>query len=186
MKLPNKIYSTAAIFTLIALLLVVFLIYPTFRDIKHTSQEIVSGKEKTAFLYQQNKELDDFKKKYKDYEANLGAIDQLFIDPKNPVDFIKFLESTSSRLNVALDINVITGAKKESPAGSSDSSFQIYARGNFANVLKFAEQMETGPYLLVVKSLSIGKLTQEEGKEAKPLPGMVGAHFVVEVVTKPL
>lgn len=183
MKKQHTIYLTITIFLLISFLLIAFLIYPTLKDIGEASREISSSKDTITFLYKQSSELDNFKKKYQDYNANLKKIDDLFIDGKDPVDFIKFLEKTASDTNINLDINLTSDAKNGTAGNAISSLFQIYTKGDFLNILMFAQKLETGPYLVRVNNLSVNKLTQDNAQKSKS--SRTGANFSIEVLNRP-
>lgn len=178
MNLKNRIYSTFGLFVVITLLLVAFLIYPTFRDISEVSREILYNKEKTVFLHTQNQELDNFKKSFDSYQANLNKVENLFIDPKNPVDFVRFIEKTSSNLNLEVDINLVKDSTKEQTSNPQFSSFQIYTKGNFTSILEFSEKIEHGPYLLQINKLAL------DADHDQSASSMVGANFLVQVMNR--
>lgn len=183
MKNKNTIYSTLAIFLIVSFLLVAFLIYPTFKDITAASGEISSSKDTITFLYTQSAELGNFKKKYKDYDTHLKKIDELFIDSKDPVDFIKFLEKTAFDTNINLDINLTSNPKNGAASNAASSLFQIYAKGDFLNILRFSEKLETGPYLVKINNIAISELAQDNGKEKKS-SNITGANFLIEVLNQ--
>jgi len=177
MKTQNKIYSTSAFFVVTVTLLIVFLIYPTFRDFREKSREILYNKEKTVFLHMQKQELDNFEQNFKNYQANLNKIEKLFIDPKNPVDFIRFLEQTSYSLNLDVDINLVKDITKEQ-TNTQLSYFQIYSKGDFNDILEFFEKIENGPYLLQINKLTLDAGNSDESSS------MVEASFLIQVTNK--
>jgi len=183
MKTKNKIYQIIIIFLLIALFLVVFLIYPTLKDIKNNSKQILSNKGQLLFIDAENMELDNFKQGYKDYEPNLKKIDQLFIDPQNPIDFIKFLEKTASNSNISVEINLIPPQKNKNGDDPPTTFFQIYTKGDFLNILKFSERLEMGYYLIRINSFTIKKSDQSIGED-KSFSNRVDADFSIETINK--
>lgn len=182
MKVKNKIYFTSVIFALVCLILTLFLVYPTLKDIKNISDGIYSDKKEAALIYQQSNELDSFKKDLNSYKANLDKIDGLFIDPKNPVEFLKFLENTAYVSGVIVDINLVQNEKKTEVSNSLSSLFQVDAKGDFSSMLFFAEKLESGPYLARIQNLSMSKEVQV-GKDQKPV-NITSAHFLLEVLYK--
>lgn len=179
MRIQNKIYSTSTIFILTSLVLIVFLIYPIFKDIQKGFAKIPVNKQKMAYIYTESKELENFKKNLADYETNLKKADQSLLDAKNPIDFIKFLEKISSELNLDININLVSSKKEEK---SLNSNFQIHVEGAFQDIIKFSQRLEAGPYLLKINSLLINKDKQDE--KEKRFSGTVSAIFLVEVVNK--
>ncbi|MSU60445.1 MAG: hypothetical protein EXS52_00830 [Candidatus Staskawiczbacteria bacterium] len=100
MDVKNKIYITITLFSAAALTLIALLVYPTFKDIKNISGEILLKRVEASSMDFQNRALDNFKKKYKEYGSNLVKINQSFVDIKNPVDFIEFLEKTATESDI--------------------------------------------------------------------------------------
>ncbi len=183
MKTQNKIYTIVIIFVLIILFLIVFLIYPTLKDIKNGSKEILSNKNRAVLINEEIKELDNFKKNYDDYKPNLEKIDQLFIDSQNPIDFIKFLEGISFDSSIVSGINLVSLAGNETIDSLPVVLFQISAKGDILNILKFIEKLERGPYLIRIKNLTIKKSAQDNIKDGN-IYNEVDANFSIEVVTK--
>lgn len=175
MKNQNKIYIIITIFALIVLVLIVFVIYPTLEDIKNSSREILLDKSKVISINEQNKELDDFKKKYNNHNYNLEKINQLFVDSKDPVDFIKFLEKTANDSGIGTDIKLDISLSEKGFNNLPVAISNIFTTGNFLNILKFSEKLDTSPYLMRINNLTIKKSSQES---------MVDANFLVEAITK--
>ena len=93
MKRNNKFYITVSFLLIIVLFLIIFVIYPLVVGIINNSNDLISAKNNILTQETQIKEINKFKENYKIYQPNLEKIDQMFIDPSNPVDFIKFLEN---------------------------------------------------------------------------------------------
>ena len=178
MKTRNKIYILLIIFTTISLILILFLIYPTLTYINNGSQEILSYKKESILIDLENKELDNFKKKYKEYELNFKKIDQLFVDSKNPVEFVKFLENTAYHSSLKPNVNLLQSSK------SGVIVFSINVKGDFSSILTFSKKLETGPYLITIQSLSIKKSEAEVEAETdkEKMIHQVEANFSIEVI----
>lgn len=171
MKNKNKKYIILLIFIITIFLLVAFLVFPVMEDIKNGSEEILSNKARAIFMDKEINEIDSFKKNYKDYEPNFRNINNLFIDQKNPINFIDFLEKEASESGVKINIDIFL------PEKSENAVFKIYSQGNFLNTLKFLEKVERSPYLVKIKSITMRKLIGE-----KNLPNLIGVDFLLEVV----
>ncbi|MEK7659013.1 MAG: hypothetical protein AAB352_04085 [Patescibacteria group bacterium] len=181
MKSKTKIYIIIpATFILISLLLAVFLIWPAFAEIKKNSDETILQNGRENFIDEQNKEMENFKSNYKSYQPNLEKIDRLFIDPQNPVDFINFLENTTSETGVKSDISLaFLPASKSKPVSMPFVSFRISSKGEFLNILKFSNKLELGPYLVEIKNMEI-----KEEKGAGKDTAVLRADFLINVFTK--
>jgi hypothetical protein len=106
MKNKSKIYIILLIFALVSLFLVIFFIWPLFKEIERNSKDLISAKNNIVTLGAQINETENFKNNYGTYKPNLEKIDQLFIDADNPVDFIEFLENTASSSKITSQISL--------------------------------------------------------------------------------
>lgn len=183
MKTKTGIYTIIIFFSAVSIFVIVFLIYPALRDIENSSKEILSNKEGLNFINAQNAELDNFKKNYKDYEPNLKKTEQLFVNPKNPISLIEFLEKMASNLNIVTEIHLNYPANNENSNKTIATEFQISAKGNFLDILKFSEKVETGPYLIKINNLTIKKLDQNLDN-AKNSDNLVEANFLAEAMNQ--
>lgn len=183
METKHKIYITAALFVIVDFTLISFFAYPTLKDIESISKDILSKRIEAASMDFQNRELDYFKKKYKEYGSNLEKIDQSFVDVKTPVDFIEFLEKIATDLAIDFDVNLNTTSKKEESDDKSAVTFQIFAKGNFMDILLFSEKLEKGPYLINIKNLSVKRVEKDILNGASDSE-MVDANFSIETVSR--
>ena len=182
MKTKDKIYTIIIIFALIILILSVFLIYPAFKSIKDGSEEILSNKYKAIYINAETIELESFKKNYKNYKPSLDKIDQLFIDSKNPVDFIKFLEKVALDHSINADMNLIN-FRQETTNNFPFVFFQVSAKGDFPSILKFVEKLETGPYLIRIENLALKK-SKQEITEDEGISNRFDTDFLIGVATR--
>lgn len=155
MKPSNKIYIISSLFALASLLLLIFFIWPTSKEIEQNSQDLISAKNDIVTLDAQIAETNAFKKNYGNYKPNLDKLDQLFIDPNNPVDFIKFLEDTASVSQITSQISLPPFSQNSQQAAQNFILFQFASKGSFSGVLDFAKKVEAGPYLIELENLTI-------------------------------
>ena len=182
MKTKIKIYLLSVIFIIISLALIYFFAYSLFIDIKNSSEKILSDRSRVVTLQKEIKEVDVFKKNYDEYKPNLEKINSLFVDSKNPIEFIKFIEKIASDSSVLVDIN-LSSSQKGKTTDSNIAVFQVYAKGQFLNILRFAQKLETGPYLTKITNLT-AKKTLQDLTNGKGSLSLVEANFLIEVVTK--
>lgn len=176
----KRMYSIIAVFAVAAAALGAFLIYPLFTQIKSVSADILQKRGEIANAGVQNKELDAFREKFKDYEPNLQKMDALFIDAKDPLDFITFLEKVAEGSGVGISITLLSSQEKITGLWPS-LAFQISATGKYAGMLDFFEQLEVGPYLTRTRKLSLRPRYGEDGKKSL---GQVDADVVLEAFVK--
>lgn len=166
----------------VAAVLLVFVIHPIFKGIEKGYEEIALNKNNTLSVSLQNVQLDEFKGKYEEYKPNLEKVTSAFIDEKNPVDFIKFLEAAASESGVSAEISIAQPPKTQ-VAGNNIVAFQAVVRGDFLDILRFCETLERGHYLAAVKSF-FAKKSALDASEKKSEAGEVEAIFLIEVSAK--
>lgn len=186
MTLKNKFNLSLIIYLIFGTLLIVFLIYPLYKDIKNNSQELISQKQEEASLENKIKNIEEFKKKYREIKPNLEKIETLFVESEVPLEFISFLEKTSQDCQTPTQISPSSVAKiTEDPWPSI--AFQITSVSSFPNLLKFLEKLESSKYLIEIQNLNITRLSEAElkPKEIESLsPTNIRAIFAIKVYTK--
>jgi len=155
-KSINKIHFLISFFIILFILLVVFIVYPLFKDIKATSQELLSQKEKLILLEATVSNLEEFRILHQDLDEILDKIDGLLINQEVPVEFIGFLEKTSGECSVDSKIS-LGGAGKSEKYFWTPVNFQITIKGSSSNFLKFLEKLENSPYLINVQKLTLNR-----------------------------
>jgi hypothetical protein len=187
----KKNYLSIAVFGIVSTLFAVFVILPLFKEIKAISQNLFLKKNKIVYLSEERENLQKIENLYKTYQSDLGRIENLFVDPEVPIEFIGFLEKTAVSSQIKLEISSMTraAAKGENEATASlttravarggdeqssattkkteqepwqNLSGQLLVTGSFSNFSKFLHKLENGPYLIEVLDLNTKKLTERE------------------------
>jgi hypothetical protein len=161
-KENKKIYITLLIFTLLSLFLVIFCINPLMNGIEKSSKDLILAKNDIATLNAEAAEIDNFKQSYDIYKPNLDKIDQMFVDIKNPVDFIKFLEDTAASCHATSHISLPSSYQQ---SAKNFIDLQIFSSGGFSDVLSFLKKIENGPYLVEVENLTIQNSEAQQNTE---------------------
>lgn len=163
MNQAKKTYLFLTVSTLISFCLVAFITFFLLIEIKKSSSEIPIQKQNTAYLESKINDLGKFNIFYKDITLNLEKINNFFIDPEMPVDFISFLEKTSQDCKILMKQPIVSTSKGEKDLWPS-LFFQLYLTGSPQNLLKFIDKLETSLYLIDFQGLNISKLTEEDLK----------------------
>ncbi|MDD2696559.1 MAG: type 4a pilus biogenesis protein PilO [Candidatus Pacebacteria bacterium] len=176
--MANKINLTLVVFLLLIALATAFIILPLFQGINDNAKALISEKQNFISLEANISNLEKFKVLYKDLEDILNKINNLFVNSEVPIEFITFLEDTSEKCQLKIEI-IPSSDKKTEEKGWSYLNFQINTTGSFPNFMKFLEKLENSSYLIEVQSLSINKLAQGETGASN-----VRANFSVKVFVK--
>jgi len=163
MKITGKINLSIVIFIVLAILIFVFGIYLVFKDIKINSEKIIHQEQELKTLEIQLAGLQKFKAVSREIEETAERIDNLFIDSRVPVDFIRFLENLAEIHYLDASISPAASGKLNKDYWQS-LVFQINSRGSFPDLLKFLEKLENGPYLMKIQNLNI--IREEQGVRA--------------------
>jgi len=183
MTTKNKVYLSSAIFVLLGVSLIIFLIHPIYKDIRASSEEKKKKKQTLTSLEAKIKNIEDFRKNYQETKENLEKTKNLFIKFKAPISFIYFLEKSAQASQIPLEI--FPSQVKENKEGLwSYIVFRIDSVCYFPNFLKFLEKLESSPYLIEIHGLTMTKLTEDdlerEGFENYSL-GDVNASLSIKV-----
>ncbi len=154
----NRLYIVAGVAG-IFLILLAGGVYWLFSTVEISAQEIMSDKAKEILAQQQMKELDAFAKTYDARKPELDSLDQVFVDGKNPIEFIQFLETVAAASGTRLTINLLPA--NDAAAGANIVAMQIVAKGQFLGVLEFLEKVEYGPYLVSAKTVTVKKVAKD-------------------------
>lgn len=176
----KKIYLPTIILGILSILLIILIIWPLFKEIRTTSQNLSLEKNKTVYLGQERENLQNIKQSYKTYQPDLDSIENLFVDPAVPIEFINFLEKTATDTQVKLEISSMAQNTEKKDSWPS-LSLQLSVTGSFANFSKFLDKLENNSYLIETLNLNSRKLTKSEleSKELKNIPNADTATFLL-------
>jgi len=175
MQIDLKKQITVILIGSLATALILFFIFVFFflKGIKQTSADLVNIK-KELFLFQTKLSgEEDVNENYQKIEPDLTRIENSFVNPEVPVDLIKFWEQTA--LNSGIYINIVpissSADDKDKKYAWGFMNFRLSLFGSFEDLLRFLERIETGPYLIEIKDLSIQKLNSSD-LVSKEYPGL--------------
>lgn len=183
MKNQNKLYVGLAVSMLALIVLLGFLAYVILTAIVDGSSDILLKKGQVAAMQLQDKAVDDFKAVYKDHKVNLEKNKELFVNASNPVQFITFLETIATQVNVTSDVSITSSQRVGSASGQVPIVFQIEADGSFPNLVAFFEKLEAGPYLVSVTNVTMKKI-EKDPLNKKISQSVLQAHITVEALIK--
>lgn len=162
--LKNKIFLSAFLFLILNLILILFFIYPSWKEIQEKSEELILVKEKLLALEQEVKSIDELKKLEERLKPAKEKIESLFINKEIPLELISFLENLSQSCQVSQEILPLPKSSKKSSLTEPWPflDFQMKLFGSFPNIARFLEKIESGPFLIKVENLNIVRLNENE------------------------
>lgn len=147
--------------TIIVLGVLCFIIYYLIGEIKNFSFDFVSEKNKITILEKEKENIKKIESIYKAQAENFVKIDNLFVDPEMPIEFIKFLEQTAESEQLKLEIISISKSTKKDDFWPS-LNLELKLTGSFLNFLKFLEKIENCQYLIEPLELKTTKLSERD------------------------
>lgn len=166
MKYKNKIIISAILFFVIDVVVVVFLIIPTFRKINAGAAECLVYKQEFAEIRAEISNFKDFEKNYYLYLRRLEEMKdlisgQVFVDRALPLDMIGFLEEEAGKDNLSLKITPFPLVKDEEN-DFDFVAFRLTISGQFPGLLRFIKRVENSQRLVELEDLVISKKKREE------------------------
>lgn len=210
MNIREKTYLAIIIFIIFAAALYVFFISPVYKEIDNESNNLIGQKINLNLIEKKQKELERLEKKYLEIQSNLEKTQDLFVDKKEPLSFISFLEVNAAESNLWLEISPaviqkdLVVKKQEKKAGPDELKgekneerqiakkeepqdlwpsliFNISLTGPFPNFMKFFEKLENSDFLVEINSVALGRIS--EAREATPaMPLKINAGDINSVL----
>lgn len=165
----KKIIISSFIFPLIILGLVLFVAFPTIKDIKKMRDEIEAQRVDLEKKYIKGQSLKKLSEDLKEIEPELHKLDKMFIDKEKVLEFITTLEETANAENVSQKINL-------SPAQGEGyfltTPLQIFTSGNFLRQVNYLTKLEALNYYINIKSFEISAAAPAKNapKDAEKAP----------------
>jgi len=179
----SKIYIISAFFIGFFILSVIFIIYPLVQKIKNNSQDLVSIKEERFSNSQEIANLKNLKPILEKIEPDSKKIDTLFINPKVPIDFIKFLEELAKNCSIQMKVSSVNPVSAKKYHWQA-FNFQLQVSGPYLNFSRFVEKLENSPYLTDIYNLNVRKLLNSEIISSTSLVDYVDASIYFTVFAK--
>lgn len=172
MNQKREIIIVSTVLGSISLALILFFVLPLLRSAKNSPLELVYAKKDLASF--QDKAKKNIKEIYQEVEPDLEKVDQLFVDSQSPIDLIKFWRDGTRDLDLDIDISPLSSTKNEEDPWSS-IMFRVNLTGSFTNFMRFLEKIESGPYLIEVRDLTVREPIEESS------PGDVRADLLLKI-----
>jgi len=164
-------------------------IFVLIEDLRKGKEEILLQKNNLKLWERKFESAKKFKIFFHKNSQQLQSILNTFLDPQEPIEFIKFLEEEAEKFNLSFKIksSQISSLKKTKKDKKSKKekwptmNFDIAVEGDFPDILKFLERVEKGKYLTKIKNLTLTKKEKKQ-KEENFKEGEIKGNILIEVV----
>lgn len=167
----------------IFLVIIIFWIRPFLVRIQANAILLYETKQSFNFIKNRSDKINSVIADYRNLEPDLGKISDFLVDPKTPIDLIKFWELVAKEENLDITIDSYPIEKDDSDLWSA-IGFQLKLSGSFSGFMKFLEKIETSKYFFEIKSLSLVKFSGSIGKDNKQIPSGVNVSLGIKIYTK--
>ena len=139
-----------------------FVILPPIYEMAVRADDLIAKKRNLDYLSEMarisNDEIDDPR-------GLLADIEELYIDPRRPVDRVIFLEEVALDNRLTMDVN-ITGPEKGDVWPYLN--LIISARGDSKDLYRFIEIIQTADWIVTIDRLNVRKFTERDVREGAP------------------
>ena len=181
----QKKYVILAVSAAALLILTTAVILPMVKSINESSANLILQKKEIKIQRFKGENVSELRDTYKTLQPFLDEVDQLFIDSRVPIAFIRFIEQIAYDVQIILQLDSVS--QKVAGEPWPILAFQITCFGSATDFLQFIEKIETVPdFLVKIRRLTIRKITgkslsiSEEDFSA----GNIQAVLLIEVHTK--
>jgi Tfp pilus assembly protein PilO len=180
----KKIFFSILISITILAVILGFLIWPLFSQVKSFATIILTQKSTLKLLQDQVTTLEDFQKNYNLYSGQFQRIANGFVNQEVPLNFIEYLEALGRSNNLEVVINNMGFDSKNKKDALTALDFQVNAKGVVSNSLRFLEQLENGTWFLEIRQMNLEKEILDPD-QPKPKESAVSLSLSLSVFAYP-
>ncbi|MEK7167255.1 MAG: hypothetical protein AAB732_02495 [Patescibacteria group bacterium] len=155
MSTINKIIITCALFLILVLSILFFIIFPTIRAIKELNQYIYQEQKNLEVKFQSGKKIKETRQNFLKIKPYLSQINNIFLIEDKKIEFFSILEKIAQKYNLKFNLNLIF---LESP---EKISLKFDLEGEYFNFLKYLIDLERLDYYININEISINEITSE-------------------------
>ena len=162
---------------------VYFIILPSLNDIDRIKNDIFLTRLDLEQKYKRSRNLKKLSTNLKSIEGRIENIDQVFISQNRELEFITALERTAEEKNIVQKILLGKATAAGGDKFYNKIPLKIQAQGNFVDLIRYLQGLETLNYYINVKSID---LTSNRGAERQSFTaiqdsgGQVSANIVAD------
>ena len=160
MIIKKQIHTNLLIFGILFLLITVFVIFPQIKKLSSISDNLVMQKNLLNLFQNQIKNLETFEQNYLLHKPTLERIENSFVIPEEPVNFIEFLENEAQNSNLEIILFPLSIIPGEIDLWEN-TGFKIKTTGTFSDSLRFLAKIEASPFLIEIFQLNIQKINEK-------------------------
>ncbi|MFA6098512.1 MAG: type 4a pilus biogenesis protein PilO [Patescibacteria group bacterium] len=150
-SLKLKIYIYSGLTAVIIGGIIIFFIYPYYKEINKFSDQIYDNRVKLAIYEQQRENIETTRQDYNKIKNDLDKISKIFINQNEILDLISSFELIATNNEIAQNIDI----KPNDNEIAETFNFEITASGNWNNLLLYFSNLEHLDYFVEISNLNI-------------------------------
>jgi len=159
--LKNRFIISAASFVLIFAALLILVIIPSFKEIRLINAQVYEERVRLEKLYTQGQLKREAQKNYNLVKEKIDAIDGIMLSEGQELEYITIVENTAEDIGLSMGLSI--GENKRFPEQRfSELAFTFTLTGEWENIVKWVDKIESLPYYTNIKSSSIS-IHEDEG-----------------------
>lgn len=178
MDLKKRFLISIIVISVILIITVAFIVWPTIRTIKNINQKISQQRSEIEHKYDGRFNLRKTITNLKDIKAEIPMFDKIFVAQDKEVDFISFLEKAASTDNLIQNITINTKEGKTIAPDIKALPLELSLTGNTNRVMHYLSVLDKMDYQFNIDSINL--YDPKSNKAASHpssgyVPGQIGA-----------
>ncbi len=182
-KLKFYIHSIIASLVFTIMCVVAWYVFSMIADMSVKTADV---KRDLAVLDLKRNQIQEITKRYESAKGGVAELDQVFLDRKNKLSFIKLVEDlavlhgVSEKIEASDDLPVKKDQKGQIVKEEQTVPFGVTVTGPFPNALRFIEALEQSRYFINIETAQIARSDASPGGAS----GEIQAKLIVNVYTQ--
>ncbi|KKQ27819.1 MAG: hypothetical protein US42_C0005G0044 [Candidatus Magasanikbacteria bacterium GW2011_GWC2_37_14] len=178
LNLKQKILIANASIGLVLIVIIIFIVYPSIKDILKLKNEINTIQGQLEERYQKTQKLKKSLKELNQIKQVTTQMEQVFVKPGEEIDLITTLEkiANSHNINQTMNLNLVDETKINTESKNKDARiFPVYYRlsflneGTFLDHLAYLKDLEELPYYVIIENINFEKRKNQIENEVNPI-----------------
>ncbi len=140
----KRFFINAGLIIIPFILIILFIIYPTMREIIYMNEEIIQERKELEEKLARGLNMNKINDALQEIEGTIKKLDSIFIKQNQELEFITQLENIAAENDVALNINSDFSGQKIADL-IQQISLRVNVSGDYMNILKFLQEVESLP-----------------------------------------
>lgn len=172
--LKNRLLVSSAIFCLLLLAVVLFLVVPALAEIRLINRQVYDERVRLEKLYVRGQLQKKVRENFNSVKDELKFMDNILLKENQELQYITAVEQTAQEAR--LDLKISIGKSKrapETPFSTLRLNFEV--AGDWENIMRWLDRLEALPYYTNIREMAVAVRPNKEKPEARAATVNIGA-----------